>query len=94
MKMGRRLRCSSVTYRSRGSFLGPVRLGSRLAGGPFLIATPLHQSLTWCTRYDNIAIEAFDTIVSPTSGRFIVKLPPDLTITYWEKPFSKTICLA
>jgi len=34
MKMGRRLRCSSVTYRSRYCFLP-----SRLADGPFLIAT-------------------------------------------------------
>jgi len=43
MKMGWRLRCSSVTY--------PFRYApsSRLAGGPFLIATPLNQSRTWCT---------------------------------------------
>ena len=37
-----------------------------------------------CTRYDNIAIEAFHTTVSLTSGRSIVKLPPDPTITYWR----------
>jgi hypothetical protein len=41
MKMGRRLRCSSVTYRFR--YVPSLRQSGsdRLADGPFLIATPL-----------------------------------------------------
>ena len=61
MKMGRRLRCSSVTY--------PFRYApsSRLAGGPILIATPLNQSRTWCTSenstFHNCNIRAFQSLL-------------------------------
>jgi hypothetical protein len=59
------------------------RVGRRTRHGRHLkSASPQHRhKLKTNARYDNIAIEAFDTIVSLTSGRSIVKLPPDLTIT-------------
>jgi hypothetical protein len=45
MKMGRRLRCSAVTYRCR------YAPSSRLAGGPFLIATKAMLFMGQDTRY-------------------------------------------
>jgi hypothetical protein len=50
MKMGRRLRCSSVTYNLQiCSFVAACRR-------PILIATLLYQSQIWCTRGATVSV--------------------------------------
>ena len=59
------------------SFLGPVRLGPS-CWRPILIATPLHQSLTWCITFEGTLTAA---------AYFATEKDPKLRPYDWYKAF-------